>query len=767
MPAQPVIGPGQPFLLQATAFDPDALPLPMQYLWTQTSGPDTALFNDVTLLEPTVVCSSLGDYVFRLSATDGVAIVSAEVTVHITNVYRAAASFTAYCGSGSNGLPVTMVASYASSISPEDASEQALALASAQAYAALQCVGNVAPNVAVIGVTPTVSATTTYTAACVPPDVGTPITVTYTFTDIGRAYPSIETSSLTVATANASKNLHCARGNLPPIIELVGFDFAVQATATATAQCTDITLIEYGPPVSVSATTTLNNTTYEEAERTAYLTARGTALAGLVCSNNIAPIATITGWTASVIATVTVVSICPFGAKGIPISVTKSFSSNDYSTAEVTAITAAYAEGSSKIVCTPNVPPEVFIVTAADLVYRCAVPYRNSNFYRSASSINQDFTYIAVSTQAAYCPAGTYGTGTYAAASASSYFSYADAEAKAIAAAQAAAGAMLKCTPYTRRIALRTYNANAKYLPGDSQVLGIFRMTSGTLAAPARLRFLGVYTVPLAGTFQNRFTDNLFHLSAFNDVWSGNWNYVFYLGRPHADGSYVWIPDSVRLRLDSDYPASASIGSLSPSPSAGIFSATEGVLSITGLESLTYIFLSLAAAPYLALDAAGWSELGSGYNGVYVLQTDAAITTVLASGLVSLSAFSPNAGTEKTVIPLPFVPVFTDHTSPLTFLFYFATTNNSVPLGYNLIAGWPVGPPNASAPFTTDTSAVAWTNAGANALPPYAVSSLPSAKTVTLGTGNLTLPAATSNIASFAATQDCKLILRRYRQRLF
>ena len=768
MPEQPVIGPGQPFLLQATAFDPDALPLPMQFLWTQTSGPDTALFNDVTLLEPTVICSSLGDYIFRLSATDGVAIVSEEVTVSITNVYRAAASFTAYCGSGSNGTPVTVVASYASSISPDDAAAGALATASAQAYAALQCVPNVAPNVAVIGTNPSIAATTTYTAACLPPDTGTPITVTYTFKDTGRDYPAVESSSLTVAKAQANKALHCSRGNIAPVIQLVGFDFAVSATATATARCQDITAIEYGTPVSLSATIALNNTTYEEAERTAYLTARARALAALVCANNIPPAVSITGWTSTVTAMVTVVNVCPFGSKGTPVVLVKSFSASDYSTAEVTAITAAYAQGGANLVCTANVPPEVFIVTASDLVYRCAVPYRNSNFYRSANAVNADFTYYATSTQIARCSPGTYGNGTYANATASSYISYNDAEAKAILAAQAAAQALLVCAPYTGRIALHTFNANARYLPGDSQSLGIFRLTSGTLAAPAKLRFLGVYTVPLAGNFKPRFTDNLFYLSQFNDVYAGNWNYIFYLGRPHADGSYVWLPDSVRLRMDGGYPAGSAIASLSASPPSGILSATEGVLSVSGLESLTYLSLSISTAPYLALDAAGWSELGSSFNGVYVLQTDAAVSTVLASGLLPLSAYSPSAATEKTVVPLPFVPVFSDWTTPLTFLFYFATANSGVPLGYTLNAGWPVGPPGATVPFSaTDVTPVAWTNAGANNLPPYTVSSLSAPKVIPYGGGNLTLPAATSHIATFAQSQDCKLILRRYRQRIF
>lgn len=926
MPSQPVIGPGQPFLLEATAFDPDALPLPMQYLWQQMAGPDTALFNDVTFLEPTVVCSSLGDYTFRLSATDGVAIVSSDITVHITNVYRAAASYTAYCGSGSNGMPVTIVANYASAISPEDAYAEALALATAQAQAALVCVGNLAPSVAFFGTTPSISAVTTYTAACTPPYVGTPVTVTYTFTGVGRSYPAIESSSLTVATATANKALTCSRGNLAPVLNLIGFDFAVAATATATARCSDlftpplnfssavpvntasdhpytfgiefsvsvsgtlnavslyktgteagvsshavgvwdpggvllasatssgeatgagwatvnfttpvsltpglhytaayqlgtanyryqsgaftspvtsgpITVYRsrsvqtttltyptlpssssygtdilftpsasaptYGPPVSLAATVTRKNMTYEAVEREAYLTARAQALAALVCSSNIAPAITIAGWTASITATVTVVRICPYGQKGPPQLVTKSFSANDYAYAETVALTAAYAEASAGLVCVNNIPPEVFIVTAADLVYRCAVPYRNINYYRSAASINADFVYFATSTVAARCPAGTYGKGAYATVTASSYLSYADAEAQAILQAQAAAQAALQCTPYSGRIAFHTFNANAKFAPGDSQVLGVFRLTSGTPAAPARMRFLGVYPVP--ATFQNRFTDNLFYLSQFNDVLSGNWSYVFYLGRPHADGSYVWIPDSVRLRLDSAYPASvASIVSLSPAPNAGILSAAEGVLSLAGIEAVFSLSLSFAEAPYLALDPAGWCESGASYSGVYVFQTDAAVSTVLASGLVNLSPSTPNAYTEKTVLPLPFVPVITDRLAPLTFLFYFASANPAnLPLGYDLNAGWPVGPPNSTAPFAvTDVSAVAWTNAGANNLSPYTVGSLASAKAVTLpgGAGSVTLPAASSHLATFAQTQDLKVILRRYRQRLF
>ena len=138
-------------------------------------------------------------------------------------------------------------------------------------------------------------------------------------------------------------------------------------------------------------------------------------------------------------------------------------------------------------------------MTEADLVYRCAVPYRNSNFYRSAASVNLDFSYQATSTQAARCPAGTYGEGNYAAASASSYISYPDAEAKAILAAQALAQATLNCTPYINRIAHRTFNATRQYPPGDSQLRDC--RWHGTLAA-GPVVFLGVYTVPVVGTFR-------------------------------------------------------------------------------------------------------------------------------------------------------------------------------------------------------------------------------------------------------------------------
>jgi hypothetical protein len=122
---------------------------------------------------------------------------------------------------------------------------------------------------------------------------------------------------------------------------------------------------------------------------------------------------------------------------------------------------------------------------------------------------------------------------------------------------------------------------------------------------------------------------------------------------------------------------------------------------------------------------------------------------------------------QNSGVPLPFVSILTDRTPPLTLLFYFATADTGVPLDYDLNAGWPVGPPNAIAPFATDTSAVAWTNAGANNLAPYAVVSLAAPKTVSLGGGSLSLPAAISHVASFAQAQDCKLIIRRYRQRLF
>ncbi len=255
------------------------------------------------------------------------------------------------------------------------------------------------------------------------------------------------------------------------------------------------------------------------------------------------------------------------------------------------------------------------------------------------------------------------------------------------------------------------------------------------------------------------------YLDAYNDRLSGNWNYVFYFGRPHADGSYVFLPDSVRLRLDSVYPpGGAVIGSLVANPSAGILDAATGVLSVTSLQTLQYANISVATAPYLALDSSGWENPTDTYAGVMVLQTDAAFTTIYNYGLVPLA--SQSAWTETNVVPIPFTPTFTDWTAPLTFIFFFASAGAG-PLGYTLSAGWPVGPPGGTAPWPTDYSLVAWTYASTNNLPAYIPNSYGGTPILSSSAGNVTLPAATQNVASFARTEDVKIILRKHRQKLF
>ena len=450
--SQPIVGPNQPFLLQATAFDPDNLPLPLSFLWIQLSGPDTALFNSITLLEPVVICSSLGTYRFQLTASDGVSATSEVVDVTISHVYRAAQSYTAFCGSGSNGLPVTVITSVASSLSLEDAEIQAMNQAQAQAFAGLHCIPNVPPVVIIGASIPSVSATVTYTAACAPPNSGVPISIVNTFSDIGRTYASVEQSSLTVARTRANALLQCARVNVAPVVYLDGFNFTVSATATATATCLDIASIEYGPPVSFSQTVSMSNVSYEEVERAAYVQARTSALAAVQCTANVAPLVTFGDIIPTITAIVSVALHCITG-QGAPVLITKSFTSLDFDVSEGLALAAAYAEANADLICVPNVPPSAYIATTSNLIYRANIPYRNRNLYRSSIATTSDFNYLASATSSASCPAGSYGPGTYATTMASSTISYADAEARAKLLAQAQAQAKLSCTLYTNRIA--------------------------------------------------------------------------------------------------------------------------------------------------------------------------------------------------------------------------------------------------------------------------------------------------------------------------
>jgi hypothetical protein len=766
MPGELVIGPGQPFLLEATAIDLDSPTLPLSYLWVQRSGPDTAVFDDPTLLEPTVICNSVGVYTFEFNASNGVANVFQNISVSITNVFVAAASYTARCqNSLPNGQPVTEVASYSSTISLEDAQAGALAAAQAAAEAALVCSANVAPVVAIFGTIPTIQATTTVTAACVSPFSGASQTVTYTFNDTSRAYADVVLSSETVAASLAKAGLVCKQVNAPPVIKLLSFDYTIEATATAIAKCSDITSVKFGASTVASKTVTLLNATYAEAEVAAYLAARAAALAGLNCQTIPGPMVTILGTSPLVRAVVTVAAQCEFGNKGSAQLVKKTFTASDYYVAANTALTAAYAEANANLVCTPNVAPLVLIASQGELNYDAPIAYRNNNTYRSAISTTTDFVYTATVTATATCPAGSYGPGTYAVATGTAFTNYSDAVANATALAEAEAQAALVCTPLSNRIALNIFNAQAGQVAGNAQVLGIFRLTSGTVSAPIRARFLGAVSLPEPGTYSSRYTDNTVYLDDFSDVTTGNQTYFFYLGRPHADGSYVWIPDSVHLRLDSNYPTTeVTIESITAAPTQGILDASFGAVNIAQLEALNSASLSLGTGLYLAIDPAGWEGVADSYSGVMVLQTDPGITTILNYGLVSLG--STNVWTEKTVVPIPFVPTFTDWTTPLTFVFYSATPNNTAPLGYNLANGWMVGPSNGSGPWLTDASPVAWTYAATHNLPAYTLGST-TGQTVSSSNGNVVLPAATSNVANFARAENVKLILRRYRQKLF
>jgi alpha-tubulin suppressor-like RCC1 family protein len=93
--------------LSGTATD-DGLPNPPGALtleWTKISGPGTVTFSDASSLTPTVFFSEVGEYVLRLTATDGTLSSSDDVlvTVNLTPIVELAPTFEA-----NEGFPLTL-----------------------------------------------------------------------------------------------------------------------------------------------------------------------------------------------------------------------------------------------------------------------------------------------------------------------------------------------------------------------------------------------------------------------------------------------------------------------------------------------------------------------------------------------------------------------------------------------------------------------------------------------------------------------------------
>jgi hypothetical protein len=130
----------QPFTPKATAFDPDAYPgIGLSVAWAQLSGPDTASFSDFNSLTPTVTCATPGLYVFSLTVSDSITPVSLTIAVNVLPLFNASVPFTAYCPSGSAGVPVTFTALASSNVSAADAQSKAMNAGLIAANAALVC----------------------------------------------------------------------------------------------------------------------------------------------------------------------------------------------------------------------------------------------------------------------------------------------------------------------------------------------------------------------------------------------------------------------------------------------------------------------------------------------------------------------------------------------------------------------------------------------------------------------------------------------------
>lgn len=68
--------------LSVTASDSEQAVESLVYTWTQVTGPGNAVFDDASLFNPRVTLATLGDYVFNVEISDGIASSQAQVVVH-------------------------------------------------------------------------------------------------------------------------------------------------------------------------------------------------------------------------------------------------------------------------------------------------------------------------------------------------------------------------------------------------------------------------------------------------------------------------------------------------------------------------------------------------------------------------------------------------------------------------------------------------------------------------------------------------------------
>ena len=201
--------------------------------------------------------------------------------------YTAVATYTAQCVFGEQGAPVTAVGSGASTLSYAAAEEEALALATAAANAALGCTPAVAPSVAMVDFIYTMALGVTVTESCPTGQFGTPVTIAqkYTITSSGEFQPSY-TDAINLATAAAvasAKSALVCLFDAGPQITIADPVTSYAAVNTATASCP--TGLNYAPGNVVTATYTgTDPTSYAGAFAAAGSGAASTATAALNCT---------------------------------------------------------------------------------------------------------------------------------------------------------------------------------------------------------------------------------------------------------------------------------------------------------------------------------------------------------------------------------------------------------------------------------------------------------------------------------------------------
>lgn len=298
--------------------------------------------------------------------------------------FYSTATATVTCPANYYGPPSTVTVTRTSTLSQTDADQLAFAAAYGLAEASLVCTLNASPLITVGVISPTYSATVTYTAVCAFGQTGSPATVVETATST-VSYQDAESIALAAASAAANAALNCTIAGAPRI-EVEGFRYLIQVGITETETCP---AGQQGAPITISQLYSYQSDgefqpTIDDAITLGSASAAATAAAQLQCTSDAGPTITIGSPTTVYSAIATVTESC---ASGINYQtgnvVTATYTGSDpssYANAYIAAGSGAAATAYAALNCTtPSFAPDSILLVAKDeFGYDPVVQYDNS-----------------------------------------------------------------------------------------------------------------------------------------------------------------------------------------------------------------------------------------------------------------------------------------------------------------------------------------------------------------------------------------------------